>query len=85
MPVGSAGTFGSRQASASFDQFGTPMKLSYGSNNGAAGIGSTIEAAGDTANAIADSETVAMERRVKKQELRNKLRDLQADEPWRRQ
>ena len=80
LPVGSAGIFGSRQASASFDQFGTPMKLSYGSDSGGASIGSTIEAAGDTANAIADSETVALERQVKKQELRNKLRDLQADE-----
>ncbi|MGB7655344.1 MAG: hypothetical protein WBL74_07670 [Novosphingobium sp.] len=80
LPVGSAGLFGSRQASASFDQFGTPMKLSYGSDSGGASIGSTIEAAGDTANAISDSETVALERQVKKQELRNKLRDLQTAE-----
>ena len=78
LPVGSAGIFGSRQASASFDEFGTPIKLSYGSDSGAASIGSTIEAAGDTANAIADSETVALERQVKKQELHNKLRELQS-------
>ena len=80
LPVGSAGIFGSRQASANFDEFGTPMKLSYGSDSGAASIGSTIEAAGGTANAIADSETTSLERQVKKQELRNKLRDLQAAE-----
>ena len=80
LPVGNAGIFGSRQASASFDQFGTPMKLSYGSDSGAASIGSTIEAAGDTANAIADSETISLERQVKKQELHNKLRELQTAE-----
>lgn len=80
LPVGSAGLFGSREAAASFDQFGTPMKLSYGSDSGGASIGSTIEAAGGAASAIADSETVALERQVKKQELRNKLRDLQTAE-----
>lgn len=80
LPVGNAGLFGSRQASASFDQFGTPLKLSYGSDSGAAGIGSTIEAAGSTAVAIADSEAAALEREVKKEELRQKLRDLRSGE-----
>lgn len=80
LPLGSAGIFGSRQASASFDEFGTPMKLSYGSDSAAASIGSTIETAAGTANAVADSETTSLERQVKKQELRNKLRDLQTAE-----
>ena len=80
LPVGNAGIFGSRQASASFDQFGTPMKLSFGSDSGATSIGTTIEAAAGTANAFADAETTSLERQVKKQELQNKLRELQTAE-----
>lgn len=78
LPVGSAGLFGSREASASFDPFGTPLMLSYGSDSGAADIGSTVEAAGGTATAIADADTAALERAIKRKELRQKLRDLRA-------
>lgn len=78
LPVGNAGLFGSREASASFDPFGTPLKLSYGSDSGAADIGSTIEAAGGTVTAIADSESAALERKIKREELRQKLSELRA-------
>ena len=78
LPVGSAGVFGSREATASFDPFGTPLKLSYGSDSGAAAIGSTIEAAGGTVTAIADSESAALERKIKREELRQKLSELRA-------
>ena len=78
LPVGNAGLFGSREASASFDPFGTPLKLSYGSDSGAADIGSTIEAAGGTVTALADSDTAALERKIKREELRQKLRELRA-------
>ena len=78
LPVGNAGLFGSREASASFDQFGTPLKLSYGSDSGAADIGSTIEAAGGAVTAFADADTAALEREIKREELRQKLRELRA-------
>jgi hypothetical protein len=78
LPVGDAGLFGSREANASFDPFGAPLKLSYGSDSGAASIGSTIEAAGGTVTAIADSESAALERKIKREELRQKLSELRA-------
>lgn len=80
LPVGSAGLFGSREAAASFDQFGTPLKLSYGSDGGASEIGASLEAAGNTATAIADAETAALEREVKREELRKKLIELRTEE-----
>jgi hypothetical protein len=78
LPVGNAGLFGSREASASFDAFGTPVKLSYGSDSGSADIGETFEAAGGAVTAIADADTAALERAIKREELRQKLRDLRA-------
>lgn len=76
LPVGNAGLFGSREANASFDPFGTPLKLSYGSDSGAADIGSTIEAAGGAVTAFADAERVALERDNKLEEARQKRREL---------
>lgn len=78
LPVGNAGLFGSREAIASFDPFGTPLKLSYGSDSGAADIGSTVEAAGGAVTAFADADTAALEREIKREELRQKLRELRA-------
>lgn len=78
LPVGKSRLFGSREANASFDQFGTPLKLSYGSDSGAADIGSTIEAAGGAVTAFADADTAALEREIKREELRQKLRELRA-------
>ncbi len=78
LPVGDAGLFGSREAVAKFDAFGTPLEISYGSDSGAANIASTIDAAGSAVTALADADTVALERAIKKEELRQKLRDLRA-------
>lgn len=80
LPVGDAGLFGSREAVAKFDAFGTPLEISYGSDTGGAGTASTIDAAGSTVTASADADTAALDRAVRKEELKQKLRDLRADE-----
>jgi hypothetical protein len=76
LKIGAGGLFGSREASAKFDQFGTPLELSYGSDSGAASIASAIGAAGDTATSIADADIAALEKAIKRAELRKKLDEL---------
>lgn len=76
LKIGAGGLFGSREASAKFDQFGTPLELSYGSDSGAAGMASAIGAAGDTATSIADADIAALEKAIKRAELRKKLDEL---------
>lgn len=79
LKIGTGGLFGTREAKAKFDEFGNPLELSYGSDSGAAGIASTIGAVGDTANSIADADIDALERAVKREQLRKKLADLKDD------
>jgi hypothetical protein len=80
LTVGSGNIFGSRQAAAKFDAFGTPLDLSYGSDSGSAGIAGSIDAASGIATAIHGSEAAALDREIKLIELRKKLADLKAAE-----
>lgn len=77
LSVGHGGLFGSRQAKAKFDAFGTPLELSYGSDSGAAGMATTLDAATAAGESLRDAETAALKRQIEKAELRQKLRDLQ--------
>lgn len=77
LPVGSAGLFGSRQAAAKFDAFGTPTELSFGSESGGAAIASTIDVATGLATSLRDADTAALERQIKRLELEQKLAELQ--------
>jgi len=79
LKIGAGSIFGSREAKAKFDEFGTPLELSYGSESGAEGIASAIGTAGDTATSVADADIGALERAVKREELRKKLADLKSD------
>jgi hypothetical protein len=80
LPLSGGGLFGSREAAAKFDAFGTPQEMSYGTQSGAAGIASTVDAAGAAATSIADAEATRLEREIKREELRQKLKDLQETE-----
>lgn len=76
VPVGSAGIFGSREVKASFDGFGAPLEISYGSDPGAAAIAGTIDAAGGTVTAFRNAELEALNREIALREARKKLADL---------
>ena len=80
LPVGSAGIFGSRQAAAKFDAFGTPLELSYGSDSGSAGIAGSIDVGAGLAATLHGSEAAALEREIKLLELKKKLADMKAAE-----
>lgn len=76
LSTGRGGLFGTRQASAEFDAYGAPIEISYGSDSGAGDIASSITAAGDASETLRDSELTALERQIKLEEARQKLRDL---------
>lgn len=79
LPVGNAGLFGSREAKAKFDPFGTPLELTYGSDSGAAGIASTIDAGTEAVGTLNDAELNQLERAIKLEEVRQKLAKLRAE------
>jgi len=78
LTTGRGSLFGTRQASAKFDDYGAPIELSYGSDSGAADIASTVAAAGEAATTLRDGELTALERQIKLEEARKKLRDLRS-------
>jgi hypothetical protein len=78
LPVGSGGLFGSREAKAKFDPFGTPVELSYGSDSGSAGIASSLDAASGAVTDIRDAKLAEIERAIKLEEARQKLAELRA-------
>ncbi len=79
LKIGAGSIFGSREAKAKFDEFGTPLELSYGSDSGAEGIASAIGTAGQSAISVADADIVALEKAIKRAELRKKLDEMNAD------
>lgn len=78
--VGRRRLFGSRELSAKFDPFGAPLALSYGSDSGAADLSSTVDAATTAVTDLRDMEVQAIERQIKLEEARRKLRDLQTSD-----
>lgn len=79
LKIGAGSIFGSSEAKAKFDEFGNPLELSYGSDSGGEGIASAIGTAGESAVSIADGDIVALEKAIKRAELRKKLDELTAD------
>ncbi len=81
LKVGKGGIFGSRQAKAKFDEFGTPLELEYGTAGGSADIADTLGTVADSAKAIDGSELTALEQQIKLEEAQKKLADLRAKKP----
>ena len=79
LKIGAGSIFGSREAKAKFDEFGTPLELSYGSDSGGEGIASAIGTAGQSAISVADADIVALEKAIKRAELRKQLDELNAE------
>lgn len=77
LPIGRGGLFGSRSVAAEFDESGAPLKLSYGSDPGAAAIASTIDAARDAGTTLRDARKDALERRKALLTLRQDIQTLE--------
>ena len=77
LPVGSAGIFGSREVAASFDSWGRPTELTYGSDPGATAIAETIDAVGATATSIHNAELNAIKHEIELEEAKEKLEAFQ--------
>lgn len=78
LPVGTGGLFGSREAKAKFDAFGAPIELSYGSDSGASGIASSLDAASGATVDLRDAKLAEIERAIKLEEARQRLAELRA-------
>ncbi|MGQ3139714.1 MAG: hypothetical protein ACT6Q5_14265 [Sphingopyxis solisilvae] len=78
LPVGTGGLFGSREAKAKFDPFGTPIEISYGSDSGAAGVATSLDAARGAVTDVRDAKLAELERAIKLEEARQKLAELRA-------
>jgi len=77
LPVGSAGIFGSREVAASFDSWGRPTELTYGSDPGGAAFAGAIDAIGATATSIHNAELNAIKHEVELEEAKEKLEAFQ--------
>lgn len=77
LPIGRGGMFGSKEASAEFDEWGAPISLQYGSASSAADIASTIDAAGEAATTLRDARVERIKRKIDLIEAQNKLDELQ--------
>ena len=80
LSIGKGGIFGSKQASAKFDEWGAPLQLAYGSDPGAADIAGTIDAAGEAAGTLHDAKLSETNRRIAILEAQKKLEELEAED-----
>ncbi|HEX8192602.1 MAG TPA: hypothetical protein VF552_06840 [Allosphingosinicella sp.] len=79
LPVGRHNLFGTRTASATFDETGTPLTLEYGSTRGGADAAGVITAANTgTASLCDDPDTNANTRRIAELKAERELRELLA-------
>jgi hypothetical protein len=76
LPVGSAGIFGSREVAASFDSWGRPTELTYGSDPGGAAIAAAIDAVGETATSVRNAQLDAVNHAIAVEEAKAKLRSF---------
>jgi hypothetical protein len=76
--VGDGGLFGSREAGAKFDEFGTPLELEYGTSTGTDDAAGVISASGEGFLSARDSEINALERQIKVAKARKELAELRA-------
>lgn len=74
--IGKGGIFGSKQASAKFDEFGTPAELEYGSASGAGDIADVIDAGNEAVGTIRDAKVDAIKRRIELEKAQKELADL---------
>jgi hypothetical protein len=78
--VGNGGLFGTKEAKAEFDEFGTPILLSYGTTSGTDDAVSVIEGAMDGVKGVRDAKLSELERRIAIAKARKELAELQADD-----
>lgn len=77
LPIGRGGLFGSREVAAEFDEAGTPVKLKYGSNPGAADIAAALDGAREAGTTLRDGPKDALARKAAILQLRKDIRDLE--------
>lgn len=80
LSVRRAALFGHFEVKAKFDPFGAPLELSYGSASGAADIASALDGGTATIDTARGAELASLERAIKIEEARQKLRDLKSPE-----
>jgi hypothetical protein len=76
--IGRGGLFGSKVASAKFDEFGTPLELEYGTSSGTDGAAEIIDGSANGLLAARDAELAALDRQIKLMKARKELADLRA-------
>jgi hypothetical protein len=78
--IGRGSLFGTRQASATFDEQGAPLALEYGSTPGGAEIAGVIGSADTAIATLRDSRTGAITRRLEREKALRELNDLLAND-----
>jgi hypothetical protein len=76
--VGRGGLFGTKEAKAKFDEFGTPTELEYGTSTGTDDAVSVIDTSIAGVSGVRDARLSELERRIAIAKARKELADLQA-------
>lgn len=76
--IGRGGLFGSKQASAKFDEFGTPLELEYGTSTGTDGAVDVINGSTDGVVSVRDAKLAELERQIAIEKARADLAKLRA-------
>jgi hypothetical protein len=79
IPAGKGGLFGSRQAGIKFDANGVPVSLEYGSTSASTDLATLAGTATDGVQTLRDAPLANLERAIKLEEAKAKLKKLQAE------
>jgi hypothetical protein len=77
IPIGRGGLFGSEEAIAEFDATGAPTRLKYGSDPGAAGLTSVIDAAREGYTTLDGAKAAASQAHLDDLKRRKEIRELE--------
>lgn len=76
--IGRGGLFGSKEAGAKFDEYGTPLELEYGTSTGTEQAAELIDGSADGLLSARDAELAELERQIKLTKARKELADLKS-------
>jgi hypothetical protein len=76
IPIGNGNIFGTRQASATFDEQGAPTTLEYGSTSGGTAIAGVINGVGTGATTLHNAQSAAVASRLADEKARRELQTL---------